>query len=495
MRKTTTRPTYATPAKFIAAAAVLAAATAAATPAPAAETNILPQPPGARVVSVPRKAGDHHHETSIAIDPRDARHVIVSYQQPLAASGRWAPSVAWSADGGACWTVAADIAPRNYPLAADPTVTFDPHGHAFVAYVATEHAEHAPYWGKGGGRNGVFARRSMDGGRTWDAGQSTLIEYAGSKDPPFQDKPYLVADNNKSSPHAGNLYVGWTRFSFDKSEILFVRSTDDGRTWSAPVVISTEPGVPRGAASGAVLGFHAAVGRDGTVYASWPDGQGIVLAVSRDGGGTFAPSRRVVPTRSMLLCCSGVSGFRWANGIQTIAVDPRRTPGKLFLTWSDYRYGDIDILGSTSEDGGRTWTAPIRVNDDPQHDGKDQVMSWMAVDPADGAVYVLFYDRRADPKNALTSMTLARSTDGGRTFENYLWSEQPSDPRQARFGDYIGLAALNGRVYGAWTELAPEGLSGEDATALRLTGSATGPSVIRIGSADFGASRFAGARD
>src|SRR5437667_449331 len=81
-------------------------------------------------------------------------------------------------------------------LAAAHTVTTDPHGHAFVAYVATDSAGHAPYWGKGGSRNGVFARRSLDGGRTWEKSHAPVIEYPAIQDPPFQDKPYLVSDNN-----------------------------------------------------------------------------------------------------------------------------------------------------------------------------------------------------------------------------------------------------------------------------------------------------------
>src|SRR5436309_188782 len=88
----------------------------------AQQTSLLPRPPGARVVTLPREPGDRHHETSVAVNPLDPRQVIVSFQQPLsgAAAGRWAPYVAWSGDGGERWTVAQGIAPPNYVLAADP---------------------------------------------------------------------------------------------------------------------------------------------------------------------------------------------------------------------------------------------------------------------------------------------------------------------------------------------------------------------------------------
>ena len=46
----------------------------------------------------------------------------------------------------------------------------------------------------------------------------------------------------------------------------------------------------------------------------------------------------------------------------------------------------------------------------------------MAVDPQSGAVNLIFYDRRTD--NEKTTVTLARSTDGGKTFQNYTWDPE-----------------------------------------------------------------------
>jgi len=132
--------------------------------------------------------------------------------------------------------------------------------------------------------------------------------------------------------------------------------------------------------------------------------------------------------------------------------------------------------------GGRTWAEPIRVNDDPIHDGKDQIRSWVAVDPSDGAAYVVFYDRRGDPKNLLPTVTLARSVDGGRSFRNYAWTDTRSDPMQGVYGDYSGLAARDGLVYGAWMEQAAPTKGGP---VLKVLGRAGGPTKIQIGLADF----------
>ena len=92
----------------------------------------------------------------------------------------------------------------------------------------------------------------------------------------------------------------------------------------------------------------------------------------------------------------------------------------------------------------------MRVNNDPIHDGADQFFQWLAVDPDSGAVNIAFYDRRKDPGDKTQIVVLARSTNGGSTFDNYAWTTAPFNPDGVFMGDYIGLAARSNRVYGAW---------------------------------------------
>jgi hypothetical protein len=452
----------------------------------------LAAPPGARVVSLPRRAGDVAGETSVAVDPTDPRRVLVAYQQivqpdpKLGKRGKRGLDVrvARSEDGGSTWTVAQETSAPNYLVSGDPSVVIDLHGHAFLGYLGFDHVGLTWYWGKGASRNGIFVRRSLDGGKTWEPNHTPLIEYPTGPNPPFQDKGYLVVDNRPESPHAGNIYFGWTRYTLEKSEILLSRSTDDGATWSAPIVISSDSGLPRGSAAGAVVGFQGTVGKDGTLYTIWPDGQAIVLAVSRDGGRTFSRSRRVVATTPPLF--PAITQFPGSNALPTVSIDPRTVPGRLVLSWGDYRYGDLDILSATSDDGGETWSAPVRVNDDSVHNGKDQILSWMTVDPTDGSVYALFYDRRADTANVLPSLTLARSTDGARSFQNFAWTAAKPDPKRAHFGDYIGLAARDGWVYGAWVEDEPRRKGAQRPVPRTSIGQPIAGAIIRVGIARFG---------
>jgi BNR/Asp-box repeat len=432
------------------------------TPRLALAQQPLPTLPNARVVTISPRSG-FFNEASVAINPKNPHQIAAAFQSPA--------KVSYSEDGGDHWQLAAGTSPANYALSGDTSITYDVLGHAILCYIAFDKLGTPQYWAHNATRNGVFVRRSLDGGKTWEANAIPVEEQTTHAGTPFEDKPYVVADNNPDSPYAGNLYVGWTEFSLSKSIVLFSRSTDGGITWSAPYEISTHEGVPRDD-NGAVEGFDAAAGPDGTLYTVWADGDSIVMAVSRDGGLTFSPSRKIL---DMPASYFKVEAVERSDGFPQIGIDPRSE--RLYVTWTDYRNGDVDVFCATSRDRGRTWNPAVRVNNDPVHDGADQFFQWMAVDPADGSTYVLFYDRRGDPLDRAAVMVLARSTDGGQTFANYAWTQTPFDPGDAFIGDYTGLAASNGRVYGVWTY--GEGL--EAPPRPRPSASQNRPRAIRVG--------------
>lgn len=407
-------------------------------------------------------------EPGIAVNRSNPQQVVAVFQDNAHAS--------YSTDAGHTWQAAEEVAPKNFRVSGDVSTTFDNRGHAFICYIAFDKLGTFNYWAHGATRNGIFVRRSLDGGKTWEPEHIAVAEQASQPGIPFEDKPYIVADQTKSR-FAGNLYVGWTRWRLTDSQMVLSRSTDDGKTWSAPVEIDAHPGLPRDD-NGAAEGFAGAVAPDGTLYAIWSQDNDIMLSSSRDGGVTFSHARAILHTAPIMFAVQAVER---ANGFPEIAVDPKSK--RLYITWSDYRNGDLDVFLSTSEDQGKHWSAPLRVNDDPVHDGADQFFQWLAVDATDGSVNVLFYDRRGDPENRKQIVVLARSTDGGRTFTNYAWTDEPFDASNVFFGDYTGLAAYGGRVYGVWMEKpVPETQSktnDEKATKPRRG------TIIRVGSADF----------
>jgi len=410
--------------------------------------------PGAEIHTLTPKPG-YFTEPSVAIDPANPQQVSVAYQDNA--------HIAYSPDAGKTWDTAANTAPPDYRVSGDVSVTYDKHGHAFLCYIAFDKLGTFNYWAHGATRNGIFVRRSLDGGETWETQDVPVAKQASEPGIPFEDKPYIVADAG-DGPYSGTLYVGWTRWTLVDSQILLSRSTDDGKTWSEPLEIDTHRGLPRDD-NGANEGFSGVAGPDSTLYAVWGDGQHIVFTSSRDGGRTFEPARNVIDTAPIMF---DVQSLERCNGFPVIGMDPKT--GRLYVVWSDYRNGDVDVFCSTSADGGRTWSAPVRVNSDPVHDGADQFFQWLAVDDTSGAVNVVFYDRRNDPQNKQPVLVLARSTDGGRSFVNYAWTSTPFDPAHVFLGDYTGLAASAGRVYGVWTE--KPNASARD-------------TIVRVGIADF----------
>jgi hypothetical protein len=159
--------------------------------------------------------------------------------------------------------------------------------------------------------------------------------------------------------------------------------------------------------------------------------------------------------------------------------------GRLYLAFMDRRGGlnDFDIWVVTSDDDGAHWTAPIRVNDDPMNNGRDQFLPWLTVDDL-GVATIVFLDRRHDPSNWTYHCWLAQSSDGGLTWSpNVRVSTAPSDPgdaprgsdsrtepalasgRSARslplptpsraglLGEYIGVASAGGYPTPVWTDI------------------------------------------
>jgi hypothetical protein len=417
----------------------------------------LPPAPKAHLIDLaPRAKTRYSNEPSIAVNPGNPLEVAVAWQTNA--------SVAFSRDAGQTWTVAQDTAPKEYRVSGDVSITYDAQGRAVLCYIAFDKLGTEQYWAQGATRNGIFVRRAEDGGQTWRAGAVAVISHESAPQIPFEDKPYLVAAT--SGPHAGDLYVGWTQFTLSTTELLFSRSSDGGATWSRPIKLSSVPGLPRDD-NGALEGFDGFVAPDGTLYTVWDDRDGIMMAESSDGGLSFSPERRILRAGPAYF---DITGVRRTSGFPQIGLDPHS--GRIYVAWSDYINGDVDVFASWSSDHGKTWSAPVRVNNDPIHDGKDQFFQWLAVDPVSGAVNVVFYDRRTDK----ITVTLARSTDGGKSFTNYAWDQEGFEAQGDFLGDYLALAAYGNKVFGAWTH--KNSKSGKKAEKDASFG-------LRVGVADF----------
>lgn len=386
-------------------------------------------------------------EVSIAINPKNPDNIIAaSFQTGRPPRPRSGSYNYLSMNGGKTWKTIPVEDPKALTQ-GDDTVYFGSDGtayHAHLSFVGIRVAKPLR------AESGILVEASRDGGLTWNE-SVPAINHINSVTP-FEDKPGIVVDNAMDSSHKGNVYLAWTRFDTYgtsdpecHSQIHFSRSIDGGRTFSMPFRISDTGGDCRDG-DDTVEGVVPSVGPKGQVYVVWAGPLGLVFDKSLDGGLTFGKDKVIRATPGGW--DFSVEGLDRANGMPVTGVDLSSGPNKgtLYVNWIDASNGDPDVFVTSSRDSGETWSAPVRVNDDPLKNGKAQFFTWMSVDPIDGSVNVIFYDRR-DTEGALTKLVLARSVDGGRSFVNHQINVPPfaCDPK-VFFGDYSGISAYNGRV-------------------------------------------------
>ncbi len=273
-----------------------------------------------------------------------------------------------------------------------------------------------------------------------------------------QDKGWLAVDRRTNA-----LYCTWTEFDTygslsarDSSRILFSRSLDGASTWSVPRRLSRLGGDAVDD-DNTVEGAVPAVGPAGEIYTSWAGPRGLVFNRSLDGGLTWLPQgeRLIAPQPGGW--AFDIPGLDRADGLPVTACDLSTGPhrGTIYVNWADQRNGlaDTDVWLTSSPDGGLTWTAPRRVNNDPP--GSQQFLTWLTVDPVTGYLWFVFYDRRSYPAGSLqTDVYGARSTDGGLTFQNFRLSQSPFVPdAQGFLGDYTNIVAYNNVVRPCWTRM------------------------------------------
>jgi hypothetical protein len=378
-------------------------------------------------------------------DPEEAT-IAINPANPLnLAAGANIRYTYYSTDGGQTWTQGQ----LPVPTWGDPSVVFDGRGTLYYS-----HLTNVLYF-----IDRLTVHRSTDGGRTWK--DSAVVGY---RPPAQQDKEWLAADLS-NSPYRNSVYMAWTEFDSygstsltDSSRILFSRTTDGGTTWSSPVRVSDRAGDCVDD-DNTVEGAVPAIGPNGEIYLSWGGPLGIMFDRSTDGGTTFGPDVFVAAQPGGW--AFDVSGVSRCNGMPITACDISLSPnrGTVYVGWSDQRNGtnNTDIFCTKSTDGGQTWGSVKRVNDDAG--AAQQFFTWMTVDPVSGYLYFVFYDRRGTTGN-WTDVELARSTDGGETFQNFKVSSSSFLPQASVFfGDYTNIAARNGKVYPIWMRMDGTALS------------------------------------
>src|SRR3954447_26381901 len=142
------------------------------------------------------------------------------------------------------------------------------------------------------------------------------------------------------------------------------------------------------------------------------EGDSIIVNRSTDGGKSF--ERGVV-------AIEGAKDSRPFIIRPGVAVQPRAQGDKLYVVgWYVVNppgqgaaggAGDRRAVVSSSDDGGKTWSAPVEASGP---DEKVREIAMPVVGP-DGALYIVWRNRD-DPSSAPRPIEVAKSTDGGATF-------------------------------------------------------------------------------
>ncbi len=416
------------------------------------------------------KMADGAIEPQLAADPADPRRIAAVWPQDR----QRGLVLAVTRDGGKSWN--RTVVPRltrcsggTYDYVDEPAVTFTADG----ALLVTGGLAMAD-----GSASAGMSVRSDDGGRTWTR-PAVIVE---ETDPTRGGVGSGPAVPDPRDPKV--LYVVTPRFPAverTRNDAWISRSTDGGRSWQPPTLV-VDAGDQR-----LVSGHRLTVLDDGTlvnVHTQVRFGEGPITnrltlqAVrSTDGGRTWSAPVKVADLRTRFLFQDPESGEQVSHTTSLLsdtAVD-RRT-GRIHVAWQDSRFtgGAADSVAlASSDDGGRTWSAPVKVNRTPTDipPPNQQAFTVSLEVGRDGTVGVAHSDFRHNDAGAplLTDRWLVRCrpqpadcASGRATWRETRLTPVSFDMRRAPripdeasprgyfLGEQMGLVATGHRFTAAW---------------------------------------------
>ncbi len=373
---------------------------------------------------------DAANEPSITYDPNDPMRMVIGWRQfdNINSNFRQA-GYAYTTDGGETWTFPGSINPGVFR--SDPVLDTDSEGNIYYNSLSVDNQSN--YWCD------VF--KTDANSFEWDEGT-----YAQGG-----DKQWMVIDRSGGMGN-GHIYSFWTSYWSICYPQSFTRSIDAGASYEECVEVPGDP-----------YWGTMAVGPDGELYIVGA-GQFGSLTVTKS---TMAQNP-VFPVSWTFTSQAYVDGelSGWTNvnpaglmGQADIAVDNSEGSGRgnVYVLASVDRLSTndpADVMFARSTNGGSTWDAPVRINNDAGST-KYQWFGTMSVAP-NGRIDVVWLDTRdSGPGSYLSSLYYSFSLDQGETWsENERLSESFDPhvgwPNQEKMGDYFDMVSDEESAHLAW---------------------------------------------
>ncbi len=364
------------------------------------------------------RVGDAANEPSICVDRNNPNRMSIGWRQfDSVASNFREAGFAYTTNGGTRW-----IAPgvlQNNVFQSDPVLNSDTVGRFF--YLSLLQNFFDDLW------------RSITGGQSW-----TLVGPADGG-----DKQWFTIDKTNSSGH-GFQYQCWSTDGNNYGGRQFTRSTDGGATWMNPINIPNSPawGTLDVDSVGNLFigGLNLNTGRIWCVRSINAKNGGVVPTFDRSTGvnlgGDIVFSEPINPEGlvGQVFLAVDRSGTSTNDNVYMLAsVQP-----------SGFTNGS-DVMFARSTNGGITFSAPRRINDDAVNHAKWHWFGTLSVAP-NGRIDVVWYDTRNSPNNVTSQLFYSFSIDGGNTWSpnvavSNLFNPFIGYPNQSKIGDYITVVS------------------------------------------------------
>ncbi len=367
--------------------------------------------------------GDAANECSISVDPTNLSKMTIAWRQfnDVTSNFRQA-GWGYTTNGGTSWTFPGVL--ENNVFRSDPVTNSNEIGQFF--YLSLQSDVNLSFF-----CDDLW--RSTNGGQTW-------VEQSANRGGGGGDKQWFTIDKTNGPGH-GFQYQSDDGINCSGGGVEFQRSTNGGVTWQNPIV------VPHGPVYGTLD-----VDTNGNLFIG---GEGSTFYCVRSSNAQIGTQ---TPTfdRSTAVNMGGFIGSGGINpagldGMVFLAVDRSGTAtnNNIYMLASVVPSGrsTTDVMFVRSTDGGLTFSAPLRINDDPVNPSKWHWFGTLSVAP-NGRIDSVWYDTRNAANNTDSQLFYSWSMDGGVTWApnvavSNAFNPFEGYPNQSKIGDYITIVSDN----------------------------------------------------